>query len=297
MDHLTLTCKECNSTAGGEIDFHLTERIQEAERRNLLPGTSAQVKVTSGELTVQANLDVGPDGVMTMKHSEANNYVKRLLDFVDRVGPTTNPFIHIDFGKTRTDAHRMQVGLLKTAYILAFARFGYSFMLDSVYDIVRKQLLEPGSVIYPEGFWYKDHYLFDQHEGVHFCTTQIVEGIHCIFPIKTSIATHRFGVHLPIPMTSPEAMINALHGLGPGGKLGDSFKLELVGPKDDFLSDLEMIRNIHDWFLRVRMSKIRLDDAQSITAVLNYLRYPLPERYALRPIRFVGQKSFRIFRP
>ncbi len=168
---VALTCKQCNSIAGGEIDFHLTERIQEAERRNLLPNTSVRVKVTSGDLSVQGDISVGKDGVMTMRHSEKVNNPKKLLSFVDRVGPTSNSFISIDFGRIRTDAHRMQIGLLKTAYILAFSKLGYSFLLDGVYDIVRRQLLNPDAVIYPEGFWHKDHNLLSQHEGLHFCTT------------------------------------------------------------------------------------------------------------------------------
>jgi hypothetical protein len=294
---MVLTCKECNSVAGSEIDFHLIERIQEAERRQLLPNTSAKVRVTSGNLTVQASVQVGADGVMTMRHSNKNNHPQKLLSFVDRVGPTTNPFIQIEFGKIQTDAHRMQVGLLKTAYILAFAEFGYSFLLDSVYDTVRKQLLNPGAVIYPEGFWHKDHEAFAKHEGVHFCTTPIVEGIHCVFPIRTATTTHRFGVHLPIPMTSPEVMIEGLHRMGPNSAIADHFNLEPVDPDDDYLFDINRIDSRYAWFLKTRWSKIDLTAFRTIPMALSLLRKPLPEWYPLKPIYAANAGNFRAFAP
>ncbi|WP_460607380.1 hypothetical protein [Hymenobacter terrigena] len=294
---VVLTCKECNSVAGMQIDFHLIKRLQEAELRNLVPNISGQVRVTSGDLTIQGDIEVGPDNVITLKHNLARNHPGRLDSFVDRVGPRTNPLINLDFGKIQTDAHRMQVGLLKTAYILAFAKFGYSFLLDEVYDSVRKQLLEPGANIYPKGFWHKDHNLLEYHEGVHLCTTPIVEGIHCIFPIKTTVAAHYFGVHLPIPLTSTEAMVTALRSLGPGSKLSDSFTLQPMEKKDDFFFDLEKIHSIHDWFFKVRMTKILLNDPRPLSVALHLLRYPHPKSYAWRPIRFLDLNKTRVFTP
>ena len=48
--------------------------------------------------------------------------------------------------------HKLEVAILKTAYILFFSITGYSFVLDEVYDLVRQQLNRPDEKIYPWGY-------------------------------------------------------------------------------------------------------------------------------------------------
>lgn len=230
-DGIVLTCKDCNSSAGHEIDFHLTERLLEADRRGFLPKSSARIKVTNGTITVQANIHVEDDGVMKMTHSEKNNHTVRLINFIDSIDPIDNPLVNIDFGNSRTEYSRFEIALLKTAYLLAFAKYGYSFILSSEYDIVRQQILSPDKNIYPSGFYTSKSFLKKEHEGVNICTTPTAEGIYCIFPLITSAKTRRYGIHLPIPMLPAEFMINNLHYLA---KREEELSFEIDNTHDDF---------------------------------------------------------------
>jgi hypothetical protein len=52
----TMTCKECNSVAGTEIDAHLVGRLRELDSRSFLPNTETRAKITSGGITIQGKI-------------------------------------------------------------------------------------------------------------------------------------------------------------------------------------------------------------------------------------------------
>lgn len=267
---VALTCKRCNSNSGREIDFHLTERLIEADSRAFLPNTSIKGKVTSDNITVQGNVNIDRHGIITMTHSDKNNHVTKLLNFVDNVSPSANPLIRIEFDKIKTDARKHKIVLLKNAYILAFAKFGYSFILGGTYDIIRQQILYPSKDLYPTNFWLNEPFLLQEHEGINICTTPIVESIFCVFPLITSARVHRYSVNLPIPLSSPTEMISNLRQLGAGNEL----KFILIGKKD-FLFDINNIDAFHKWFLDVRLSKINLQDRLNIAASVHRIMKPI----------------------
>ncbi len=125
--------------------------------------------------------------------------------------------------------------------------------------------------------------------------TAIVEGIHCIFPIKTPHSVYHFGVHLPIPLTSPEKMVKSLQELGPGSRLGNSFQLDTIGKGDDYFFDLSKIKSIHEWFYNVRMTKMGLNDFENIPMAIHRLTHPIPEWYPLLPVYSILPNNFRAF--
>lgn len=268
---VALTCKRCNSNSGREIDYHLTERLKEIDSRRLLPNTSIKGKITSGNITVQGNIDVDDNGVMKMTHSEKNNHVAKLLNFVDTVDPLHNPLIHIEFDKIKTDPTKLQIGLLKNAYILMFSKFGYSFILDGVYNIIREQIQYPNKNILPTNYWLNESFLLQEHEGIHICTTPTVESIFCVFPLISVARVHRYSVNLPIPYSSPMALVTNLKGLGAGTEL----KFSLLNNKHDFLFNLKNIISLNNWFLNVRLSKINNNDKLNIASSVHRILRPI----------------------
>jgi hypothetical protein len=269
---VALTCKRCNSIAGHVIDFHLTERLLEIERRKFLPNTTSRVRATNNGLTVQATMRVEADGkTMKMTHSPKDNNVAKIEDFAKNVNPTDNPLIELEHRPSRTSFRGFEIGLLKTAYILAFAKFGYSFILDEVFDIVRKQLAQPEIDVYPEHFWLKEHPIFPRYKGVHFCTTPVAECLFSIFQLSPSERSYYYGVCLPIPLASPRTPIEYLYSIRHGGEL----TFDQMDPRTEFLFDLQQIQNLKDWFFRVRMTKIGLNHFQNVEMALLRLRYPI----------------------
>ena len=238
-----LTCKSCNSTCGHEIDFHLTERLIELDARSFLPNTETKVKVTNKGSTVQGKVEVDSTGGIKVTHHEKINHPIKLESYISGTGKGSS--VYVEFPKSRVDAHRLEVALLKSAYILAFAKFGYSFILDPVYDIVREQLKNPDKDVYPEGFWTKQDFA-KEHEGVHLITESGLAGFFSIFSLNTGSKTTRFGCYLPIPNKNPHEVVKTLKTMTGG------FSLSLDATPGDFLADLNRIKELRDWIDKLR---------------------------------------------
>jgi hypothetical protein len=232
----TLTCKRCNNTCGREIDFHLVERMFEQDRRKFLPNTKGQGKfILNGEV-VQGEYSVDENGKITVTHSKKNNHPEKLESYIDNTGKGS--IVTLEHKPSRVDTKRLEIALLKTAYILAFEKFGYSIMLDECFDIVRQQLLHPDEEIYPEGFWTKQQIFTEQHEGVHLIETKGYFGLFCVFALKTPSSIKRFGVYLPLPEGDTESIIAKLKDLEGG------FALRLNPLQGNFIQELDKAKEL-----------------------------------------------------
>ena len=269
---VALTCKQCNSEAGRHLDFHLTERLLEADRRALSPNSFSRVKVTNNGVTVQANLLVSNDGEIKMHHSEKNNNLIKLLEFIDAVHPIENPKIDIDFGQPKTEYSRFEIALLKSAYILTFAKFGYSFILGGEYDVVREQILNPTRKIYPDGFYTNKTFLKQGYEGVNQCNSPGAEGLFCVFSLTIATSSRRYGIHLPIPTMPAWQLVKNLHWLA---KHNGELSFDRDNSSEDFLTNTLLVKSLLSWFYRVRLSKVNSNDRINIPTAVNYLVNPI----------------------
>ncbi len=203
----TLTCKSCNNKMGGTVDFHLAERLRELDSANFLPGTETPVQIKKNGKTLQATLTIMDDGKMQLMHSKKNNNPVVLEEVMkDFLGSKVN----MNFLKTRVIPDNLGVALLKTGYLLAFQKFGYSFILDECYNPVREQLRNPKEQIYPVGFWFQPSYP-EEYAGVYFIVEKGLECILSMFVVKTGKSQRFFGVILPLPIHPTEELISKLN--------------------------------------------------------------------------------------
>lgn len=148
-----LTCKECNNVAGYKIDAHLQAGLRALDARKFLPGSEAKVKFIRGEQIVQDSIRVEDDGTIKALNSYKNNHPAKLDSYIQNISPKEGRnLLNLEFVRANSNDKRLQVGLLKTAYLLAFEKFGYAFILDSIYDPVREQIKNPDADIYPMQF-------------------------------------------------------------------------------------------------------------------------------------------------
>ncbi len=232
----TLTCKQCNNTCGREIDFHLVERMFEQDRRKFLPNTKGKIKFILDGKEVHGEFSVDKNGKITVIHSKKNNHPEKSKNFIENTGKGS--IVTIEHKPSRVDVNRLEIALLKTAYILAFEKFGYSIILDECFDIVREQLLYPDIKIYPEGFWTKKQIFTKHHEGVHMILTEGYYGLFCIFPLKTPSTTNRFGVYLPLPNGDTKSVVAKLK------KLEGGLALRLNPLLSNFVDELDKAKDL-----------------------------------------------------
>ena len=243
-----LTCKKCNSECGHKIDFHLTERMLELDAYSFLPNSKIKGKFTKDDKTVFGELTVEKNKTGTAFYHKKINNPKLLDKYIDKLDPNgEDPVFSFEPKKSRVDLHRLQVAILKTAYLLAFEKFGYSFILDKSYDQIREQLKNPDKKIYPEGFWIKQSFIED-HVGVNFILDKDLEAVFPIFSLETDSSIRRFGVALPLPGKEIEKTIKILNQQKPEFVL----TLDPMGGNDvDYLYDIEAINKMNNWIKKL----------------------------------------------
>jgi HNH endonuclease len=139
---LCLTCRTCNSTAGHSIDSAM---FREQGMRSFLSakGHRTRVKLDIGGNTLNAEMFQEPDAVNIRILPNQNNPVveTRFKDKMTEPGGeqmTINVTIWGGYRKREAD-----VGYLKTAYLAAFAKFGYRWILTEEMEPIRQQVRNP----------------------------------------------------------------------------------------------------------------------------------------------------------
>lgn len=246
-----LTCKSCNNTCGHEIDFHLVERMNEKDKAEFIPGTSAKVTIEKDGSKVQGTVEVKEDGTMQVTHSYKNNNPSLLDNFIKTVSPSKeDPFLNLKFYQTRVDPKKLQIALLKTGYLLVFEKFGYAFILNPIYDRIRKQLLNPTEEIYPLDFWFNIP-LPEPHLGVPFVTEKGLESILPMFLLQTKVSKRLFATIIPLTTKQVEDVIAEFKSRFEKTK---SFAVEMdaVNGNVDYLTHLEGIKHLLTWIKNVQ---------------------------------------------
>lgn len=219
----TLTCKKCNNESGYKIDSHLVKLLNEQEIRNFLPNTEANVILEHKGEKAQGHLKIDENGIMTIHHLLKNNNPKKLEKYVEKTGKGDIPIL--TFKASRVEIKKVEVALLKSAYILAFQHYGYPLILSKAFDVVRRQISNPDEEIYPNGFWSKQDSYNEESAGVHFISSKKLEGIMSIFILETDNGTKGgYGVYLPVSNNEYEEVIESLKQIEAGDELAfDSY--------------------------------------------------------------------------
>ncbi len=240
----TLTCKKCNNTCGHQIDFHLTERLRELDNAKFPNNSETKVRIKIGNETFNGKILVENDGTMKMFHSKKNNHPIKLEE--EMVELKAGTVVDINFLKSRVIPEKLEYAILKSAYLLAFEKFGYSLILDENFDLIREQLLNPDDRIYPSGFWFTPPYP-EELCGVYFICDKGLECLLAMFMLKTEHSSRMFGAFLPLPVNSIEEVVGKLNG-----KLDEEkdFELSLYPLEQDklnYIEDLDNIKAMYRW--------------------------------------------------
>jgi len=239
---VVLTCKKCNNIAGSKIDVHLVERLREIDDRQFLPGTEVKVKIKVGDETFRATISVDEKGTPSVHHSEKNNHPKKLAEAMKQL--TKGSVINPEFF-SRVIPENLEYALLKTGYILAFQKLGYSLMLDPCFDVVRQQLQDPETPIYPTGFWLT--YTVTLPEGIFISTAKGEECLVAIFVVDTGKTKHQFLVILPLPVRPLDEVIANINAKR---EATGQFALELYPYEqkiETYTTSLENIKLMRKW--------------------------------------------------
>lgn len=235
---IAITCKKCNNTCGHEIDSHLTNFIKYIEEKEFLPGSDRRVKIFDDEKIVNATLEVGNSRELKMIIPDKINNPTTLSNHISKM--KEGAIIDIQNNPLKIDMKKVSVAILKNAYILLFAKFGYSFLLDKFYNQLRVQILEPMRYIIPDGLWTKQSTI-PVSDGIYFSNNNQYKGFFVIYSLKR-LKTHRFCVCIPTPQVYFEIIAHFFREY----KIGTPLQMVSIGDKD-YMNDINCIKEVKKW--------------------------------------------------
>lgn len=237
---IAITCRDCNNACGHSIDNHLYNTLEYIERSHFLFGTDHRIKIMDldKEKPINATLEVKGKDDLKILISENNNnpytLKKRLNKLVDGKEITIqNETLKVNF-------RRASAAIIKNAYIILFAKFGYSFILDNQYDRIREQIMNPEPYILPDGLWTMQKNL-DLFDGVYLSGDNHYRGFFIAYTVMRR-QPYRFLVFIPTPLVYYEEATAIIRGIKPG----DYLSLIRIN-NSDYLGSRDNILLIRNW--------------------------------------------------
>ncbi len=241
-----LTCRECNNTAGQQIDHHLTTRMHELDQYQFVPGVEFHPVFENNGSVVQGTIKVNDKGQVDAKHSIKKNNPAVLEKYI--AATSKDDVINLKHRDSKVDVFRLQLALLKTAYLMIFEKFGYALLLDPAYDRLREQLRQPEKEIYPVGSWFHAEY-YKPYQGVPFIVGKGLEGIFPIFVLNTGLMERTFAFIIPLTDKTAEELLERVQAMLKEHKV---FQSEMNGmDQRDYLFDIDAIKEMLTWIKKL----------------------------------------------
>ncbi|WBM74822.1 hypothetical protein [Saprospira grandis] len=247
---IALTCKECNSTAGHQIDADLIHALRNLDDVFSLRNESQHRKIQFESGLISGKFTPKSNGLIEVQHSLNNNNPSLLSKYLDSlknnsVGQKLS--ITPKYGKINIES--IDRALLKTSYILTFAKFGYIFLLDKYYDLYREQIMDINSK-YKKEIFVRNQFSRDSI-GTYYVINPGIKSIFNIFSLKTSYSETLIGSIIPIPGITPEQIHKNLVSNGfstrEKGKVKTNLNTTKYDPNADLFYDINEIKKIVQW--------------------------------------------------
>lgn len=144
---IILTCKTCNSEAGAYIDAAMSNRDALAKFANfLIHGTASEAwKATLDIAGHRINVEVSEDedNIIGMTIIDGSNDPKVINSLHAHMESLKHGFEFRITPRIRYNQRLAKIGDLKTAFLAAFAVFGYAYAFSTPLNPVRQQILNP----------------------------------------------------------------------------------------------------------------------------------------------------------
>lgn len=139
----TFLCKTCNSAFGHKQTRWLADWIELNEGNGLfhVDPKKQKTKLEFNNLTLNGSLSIAEDGAFEIFTDPKRSNPIDFKSFWD--SPKRSPITVTTSLPVFNNENSLKVGFLTAAYGLWFKNFGYSFVLQSSMNIVRRQILNP----------------------------------------------------------------------------------------------------------------------------------------------------------
>lgn len=187
---------------------------------------------------LNADLQVDEDRTIKLLVNTKKNNPKVWADFHDNI-LLPNELVNIEDLPLKRDERRISAALIKNAYLLLFARTGYSLLYDTYYDDLRKQILDPDVFHLPDRLWTIQNISIP--DGIYLTQDNKYRGFFVIYTLELKFK-YRVCVLIPTPMIPYLAATKELE------KIDAHTRIKILSLPDlDYLNNDEAIKRLREW--------------------------------------------------
>ena len=217
---LILTCKDCNSNCGHDLDVYLRNELEHREGKYFNDPKGYVSIFEYGGNSVNAILKEDENGIVNIYVENKHNHpgvVDRFIESTkDYDGDLEIPGF-FKLGNHRRKTEVVDVAILKSAYLFAFYKFGYRYILSTNLNAIRKQILNPNEKKLPPFYLLlnESHMPDSIPDDVYSAAIdgEKVLVVILTFNLSSSNYLHRFATILPMPNTKDLDLYNRLKNI------------------------------------------------------------------------------------
>ena len=194
---ITLTCAECNSRAGSQLDSHLINKMRTDAFLKGVKGTQVDTKININDIIdingIALNSDAGNVSIIGIpKKSNPSEIIK--LSKIDKSNLQT---VSIDFSIGFKQGS-LEASLLRIAYLWGFSVFGYGFILNNYLSPIRHKINNPQEESFSHIKIIYNLKIADEFLGINLLSIpENLRSFCIIFDLKEKNQKTRYGVLLP----------------------------------------------------------------------------------------------------
>lgn len=214
---IVLTCKDCNSTCGHNLDVYLRNEMEHHERAYFNGSKGHFSKYWHGGVEVNAITNEDKDGIVDIRIERKRNSPIVFNKFYESVKTFADDLRidgHLILGDHKRNTKMAEVALLKSAYLYAFYKLGYKYILSTNLDAIRKQIQNPNDDILPPYYllFNEDHIPNNIPDDIYIFSLDGERSLVVILTLKLSTSNnlHRIATVLPMPSQEDLDLYNRL---------------------------------------------------------------------------------------
>lgn len=246
---IALTCFECNSKAGHQIDHHLIHKIREIDDSKFHKGSVQRVRVEFEDTFVNSEITSKGNGLLNVLHRIDNNNPTTLDRFIYQLkNKSLGEILNMSPKKKQIDDGKVDRALLKSNYIITFAKFGYIFLLDPYYQTIREEIRNPD--LPTNGHLMINNQFQSNQIGTYYVCNKNAKSIFNVFSLKTDYSETLIGALMPFPEMTPEQLYKNLttNGTKIGNEqVGVTLDTRNYDQNADLFTDLTEINKVKNW--------------------------------------------------
>lgn len=230
---IVLTCKDCNSTCGHDLDVYLRNEIEHHERAYFNGSKGHFSKFSHGGVQVNAVTNEDKDGTINIKIERKRNSPIVFDTFCESIQSSSDD-LHIDghliLGDHKRNAKIANIALLKSAYLYAFYKLGYRYILSTKLDAIKMQIENPNEDRLPPYYnlFNESHIPNNQPDDIYIYTLDEESVLVVVLTLKLSNSNflHRFATVLPMPGQEDLELYNRIKNIH---ETKGNIKVEYIG--------------------------------------------------------------------